>query len=146
MADAREVPAPSAWRIILSRRRAGLTAEVGDFFAPGFVNHNARPGTPDGPEGAAGVFTRLWAGCSDMRFEVQDMVAEGRRVVCIGMMTGTHDGTLHGIPATHRPTASRQVHVITSDDAGLITEHLAVRDDVTLFLHLGVLPSAWPTG
>ena len=25
---------------------------VRGFFAPGFVNHNARPGTPDGPEGA----------------------------------------------------------------------------------------------
>ena len=29
------------------------------FFAPGFVNHNARPGTPDGPGGAEQVFGRL---------------------------------------------------------------------------------------
>ena len=34
------------------------------FFAPGFVNHNARPGTPNGPGGAEQVFGRLWAGCS----------------------------------------------------------------------------------
>jgi hypothetical protein len=33
------------------------------FVAPGFVNRNARPGTPAGPEGARQVFSRLWAGC-----------------------------------------------------------------------------------
>ena len=66
-----------------------------EFFAPGFVNHNARPGTPAGPEGARQVFSRLWAGC----------------------------------------------------ETGLITEHLAVRDDVTVFRQLGALPAAIsPTG
>jgi hypothetical protein len=29
------------------------------FLAPGFVNRNARPGTPNGPEGAGQVFS-LW--------------------------------------------------------------------------------------
>ena len=113
---------------------------IGDFIAPGFVNRNARPGTPDGPEGARQVFARLWAGCSDMHFDLQAMVAEGSEVVCIGVMTGTHDGTFHGIPATHRPTAARQIHVLTFDGTGLITEHLAVRDDLTLLRQLGTLP------
>ena len=60
-----------------------------------------------------------------MRFDLQATVAEGSKVVCIGVMTGTHDGPFHGIPATHRPTAARQIHVLTFNDAGLITEHLA---------------------
>ena len=114
--------------------------KIGGFFAPGSVNHNARPGTPDGPEGARQVFGRLWAGCSDMRFDLQAMVAEGSKVVCIGVMTGTHDGLFHGIPATHRPTAARQIHVLTFNDTGLITEHLAVRDDLTVLRQLGALP------
>ena len=113
---------------------------VEDFIAPGSVNHNARPGTPDGPEGAREVFTRLWAGSSDMRFDLQTMVAEGDKVVCIGVMSGTHDGLLQGIPATHRPTAARHIHVLTFNDAGLITDHVAVRDDVTVLRQLGVLP------
>ena len=114
--------------------------KIRGFFAPGFVNHNARSGTPDGPEGAGQVFSRLWAGCPDMRFDLQAMVAEGNQVVCIGVMTGTHDGPFHGIPATHRPTAARQIHVLTFNDTGLITEHLAVRDDVTVLRQLGALP------
>jgi predicted ester cyclase len=113
---------------------------AGDYFAPGFVNHNARPGTPDGPEGARQVFTRLWAGSSDMHFDLEAMVAEGDKVVCIGVMRGTHDGPFHGIPATFRPTAARHVHLLTFNDDGLITEHLAVRDDLTILRQLGVLP------
>jgi steroid delta-isomerase-like uncharacterized protein len=114
------------------------------FLAPGFVNHNARPGTPDGPAGAGQVFSRLWAGCSDMHFDLQEMIAEGSKVVCVGVMTGTHDGPLHGIPATHRPTAARQIHVLTFNDTGMITEHMAVRDDVTVLRQLGALPAASP--
>ena len=81
-----------------------------------------------------------------MHFDLQEMIAEGSKVVCIGVMTGTHDGPFHGIPATHRPTAARQIHVLTFNDTGLITEHLAVRDDVTVLRQLGALPStAGPT-
>jgi predicted ester cyclase len=75
-----------------------------------------------------------------MRFDLQTMVAEGDKVVCIGVMSGTHDGLLQGIPATHRPTAARHIHVLTFNDAGLITDHVAVRDDVTVLRQLGVLP------
>ena len=112
---------------------------AGGFFAAGFVNRNARPGTPTGPEGARQVFSRLWAGCSDMHFDLQEMVAEGDKVVCIGVMTGTHDGPFHGIPATHRRSAARQIHVLTFNDTGLITEHLAVRDDIAVLRQLGAL-------
>ena len=115
-----------------------------DFFAPGFINHNARPGTARGPEGARQVFIRLWAGSSDMRFDLEAMVAEGDTVVCIGVMRGTHDGASHGMPATNRPTGARHIHVLTFDDDGLITEHLAVRDDVTILRQLGVLPAGEP--
>jgi steroid delta-isomerase-like uncharacterized protein len=120
-------------------------ARIRGFLAPGFVNHNAQPGTPNGPEGAGQVFSRLWAGCSDMHFDLQEIIAEGSKVVCIGVMTGTHDGPLHGIPATHQPTAALQIHVLTFDDTGLITEHLAVRDDVTVLRQLGALPTASPS-
>lgn len=115
-------------------------ARVEDFIAPGSVNHNARPGTPDGPEGAREVFTRLWSASSDMHFDLHTMFAEGDTVVCIGMMSGTHDGPFLGMPPTHRQTLARHIHVLTFDDAGLIADHLAVRDDIALLRQLGALP------
>ena len=75
-----------------------------------------------------------------MHFDLQEVIAEGSKVVCVGVMTGTHDGPLHGIPATDWPTAARQIHVLTFSDTGMITEHLAVRDDVTLLRQLARCP------
>jgi SnoaL-like polyketide cyclase len=66
-------------------------AEVDDFLAPGFVNHTARPGTPDGPEGAREAFTRLRTGSSEMHFDLQTMIAEEDEAVCIGIISGAHD-------------------------------------------------------
>jgi predicted ester cyclase len=88
------------------------------------------------------VFTRLWNGFSDMRFELQTIVAEADKVVCVGMMSGTHDGPFQGIPATHQRTVARHIHLLTFDNAGLITEHLAVRDDIALLRQLGTEPQA----
>ncbi len=114
---------------------------VEDFIASDSVNHNARVGTPDGPEGAREVFTRLWAGFPDMRFDLATMVAEGDKVVCIGIMNGTHDGPFMGMPPTHERTSARHIHVLTFNAAGQITDHLAVRDDIALLRQVGHLES-----
>jgi hypothetical protein len=53
--------AQAFWAEVFNAHELG---KIRGFLAPGFVNHNARPGTPDGPEGAGQVFSRLWAGCS----------------------------------------------------------------------------------
>lgn len=37
--------------------------KVSNFVVPGFVNRNARPGTPDGPDGASQVLSLPPAGC-----------------------------------------------------------------------------------
>ncbi len=71
-----------------------------------------------------------------MHFDIEDLVAEGTTVVCIGVMSGT----LYGVPATDRPTAARHVHILTFNPAGLVIDHLAVREGVALLRQLGVLP------
>jgi steroid delta-isomerase-like uncharacterized protein len=110
---------------------------IEEFIAPGALNHNARPGTPDGPEGARELFSRLWTGFPDMHFDLATMVAEGDKVVCIGTMTGTHDGPFMGMPPTHKRTSARHIHVLTFNDAGQISDHLAVRDDIALMRQVG---------
>jgi steroid delta-isomerase-like uncharacterized protein len=118
---------------------------VEGFIAPGSVNHNARAGTPDGPAGAREVFTRLWTGFPDMHFDLSTMVAEGDRVVCIGTMSGTHEGPFMGMAATGKHAAARHIHVLTFNEDSQITEHLAVRDDIALLHQLGQLPRVQPS-
>jgi predicted ester cyclase len=77
-----------------------------------------------------------------MKFEIDTILAEGDKVVCVGMMSGTHNGPFAGMPPTGRTFRARQVRILTFDDAGLITEHLAVRDDISKLKPLGVLPES----
>lgn len=94
-------------------------------------------GTPDGPEGAGELVLRLWTRFPDMHFDLATLVAEGDKVVCIGVMDGTHDGPFMGMPPTHKHTAARHIHVLTFNTTGQINDHLAVRDDIALLRQVG---------
>jgi steroid delta-isomerase-like uncharacterized protein len=100
--------------------------------APEFVNRNALPGTPPGPQGQRDVVERLWEAFPDARFEIEHLAATGDTVICIGTMSGTHSGTLLGVPATGRRVTWRQCHLYRFDRDGRAVEHDAIRDDVGL--------------
>ena len=117
-----------------------LTRINDETFAPDFVNRNAVSGTPNGPEGQRQVMQRLWAAFPDARFEIEEIAADGDTVICVGTMTGTHEGELSGIPATGRKVSWRQCNLFTVDDRGRFVEHDAIRDDLGLLRQLGVMP------
>lgn len=128
----------------LVRRALGLLADgdldaVDEVIHPEFVNHEAAAGRPGGPEGMRQTAEWLRATFSDLRFEEQDIVAEGDRVVVRVLFKGTHSGELMGIPATGKAFEIQQFHEYRVRD-GKLAEHWACRDDVGLLRQLGVLP------
>lgn len=100
--------------------------------APEFVNHNALPGTPLGPEGHREVVQRLWTAFPDAHFEIEHLASDGDTVICIGTMSGTHKGTLLGVPATDKKVEWRQCHLYRFNKSGRTVEHNAIRDDISL--------------
>jgi steroid delta-isomerase-like uncharacterized protein len=79
----------------------GNLAFADECCTPGYLLHDpVRPDTPAGPEGMKdhGRWAREVA--PDIHFEVEDVIAEGDRVAVRYRFTGTHRGTLMGIPAT----------------------------------------------
>ena len=105
--------------------------------APEFVNRNALPGTPNGPEGHRQVFERLWKAFPDAHFAIEHLARDGDTVVCVGTMSGTHEGALLEIPPTGRKVEWRQCHLYRFDGSGQTIEHDAIRDDVGLFRQFG---------
>lgn len=105
--------------------------------APTFVNRNALPGTPPGPEGHRQVVERLWKAFPDAHFEIEHLAGDGDTVICVGTMSGTHQGTLLGVLATGRRVEWRQCHLYRFDDSGRAVEHDAIRDDVGLLRQFG---------
>jgi steroid delta-isomerase-like uncharacterized protein len=106
--------------------------------APGFVNRNALPGTPPGPVGHRQVVERLRTAFPDAHFEIEHLARDGDTVICVGTMSGTHEGTLLGVPATGRKVRWRQCHLYRFDESGRTVEHDAIRDDAGLLRQFGV--------
>lgn len=123
----------------------GNSAAAAQIIAPDFINREADddPDRPDrGLRGPAGLIaTSRWLSetFSDLRFGHHEVVAEDERVVVVATMTGTHTGTVQGIPPTRKRFQQRQFHLFRMR-AGQIVEHLALRDDLGLLRQLGVLP------
>jgi steroid delta-isomerase-like uncharacterized protein len=105
--------------------------------APEFLNHNALPGTPLGPEGHRRVFERLWKAFPDAHFEIEHLASDGDTAICVGTMSGTHEGTLLEVPATGRKVRWRQCHLYRFDGSGRTVEHDAIRDDAGLLRQFG---------
>lgn len=113
--------------------------------APDFINQEAEDDPEDverqqhGPAGFLATSRWLRDAFSNLRFELQETLAEGDTVMAAAIMTGQHTGLFNGIAPTRRPINHKQVHIFTITD-GQITRHRAVRDDLGLLLQLGWRP------
>jgi predicted ester cyclase len=97
-----------------------------------YVNHAALPGTPPGAAGQAAVMERLWAAFPDGRFDIAHVAVDGDVVICIGTMSGTHEGELLGVPPSGRRVEWRMCHIMRFGPDGRAIEHSAIRDDLGL--------------
>ncbi len=89
-----------------------------------------------GPAGFLATSQWLREAFSDLRFEMQETIAENGVVMAAATMTGEHTGPFNGIEPTGMRINHKQVHIFTVVD-GQITRHRAVRDDLGLLLQLG---------
>jgi predicted ester cyclase len=92
-----------------------------------------------GPAGFLATGQWLRDAFSDLRFEMQESIAENGVVMAAATMTGEHTGLFNGIEPTGKRINHKQVHIFTVVD-GQITRHRAVRDDLGLLLQLGWRP------
>ena len=115
-----------------------------EIIAPDCVTHQLHSGAisvgvPRGPE-AVKHHVREWlASFPDLRFEVDQMVAEEDRVVSQSVMYGTHKGTWLGIAATNREVSIRMM-VIQRIENGKIVEDWVLVEALGFFQGLGLLP------
>jgi predicted ester cyclase len=105
---------------------------------PEFVNHEAPAGNPQGPEGLEETIAWLRGLWGPMRFDVEDEICEGDKVVARVVMHGRHVGEFLGKAPTGKEFATKQIHIWRIED-GKVIEHWSVRDDLGQALQLGLL-------
>jgi steroid delta-isomerase-like uncharacterized protein len=101
--------------------------------------HTSLPGFPAGLEGAKAVHRLSLIGMPDVHTQIDELIAEGDKVVARCTVTGTHSGDFFGIPATGRQIKINGVYIVRIAD-GKIVEHWGMNDEAGLLRQMGVLP------
>ncbi len=119
----------------------GNLAAADEFLAANSVGHDPdAPGLAPGVEGFKQVFTMFRTAFPDLHVTVEDMIAEGDKVVSRTTARGTHKGELMGIAPTGKQVtvAEIRIHRIAG---GKIVEHWGIVDKLSLMQQLGVVPT-----
>jgi predicted ester cyclase len=95
--------------------------------SPQFTSHDWPKDGPTGPQGFRDYYSALRSAVPDARYEVDDLIAEGDRVVVRWRLLGTHKGDFRGIAATGRPIALKGI-AIYRVDGGKLMERWVVSD------------------
>ena len=120
----------------------GNLAVVDEIIAPNQANGGpgALPGMPSGPEGAKMLITNYRNAFPDLRFTIDEQVAEGNTVVTRWTAHGTNTGELAGMPATGKPATVVGVGVDRIEN-GKIVESWGIFDQFGMLQQLGVIPA-----
>jgi steroid delta-isomerase-like uncharacterized protein len=112
--------------------------------AEGYVNYDTQlTPVPGGPEDMKRTVEIVTAAFPDNRHSVEDMLAEGDKVVARVTLTGTHEGEFMGIPPTGRRIAIGEIHIYRIE-GGKAVEHRVGRDDLGAMRQLGVIADSVP--
>ena len=95
-------------------------ALVDEVVSPQFISHDWPEGTPTGPRGFHAFYTAIRAALPDARYEVDDLIAEGDKVVVRWRLLGTHEGDFRGIAATGRPIVLDGIAIYRLEEGKLI--------------------------
>jgi steroid delta-isomerase-like uncharacterized protein len=116
---------------------------VDKLIAPNAINHDPQqpPGVPSGPQGLKAAVTILRSAFPDDHHTIEDLVAEGDKVVVRTTHTGTHQGSFFGLAPTGKHIANTSIHIFRIA-SGQIVEVWGNRDDLGLLQQLGAIPAS----
>jgi predicted ester cyclase len=96
------------------------------------------PGIPSGIEGAKVAHQMMLAGFPDYQTVIEELIAEGDKVVARITMSGTHTGSFMGIAPTGKHVEFTGISIARIAN-GKIVDHWGEEDGVSLLAQLGVL-------
>jgi len=111
-----------------------------EFLAPNIVYHNAPPGLGSGIEGYRQMLSMYFAAFPDIELTLEDLIAEGDKVV--GRITGrgTHQGDFMGITPTGKRVEATAISVMRLQ-GGRLTEEWEQIDMLGMLQQLGAVPA-----
>jgi steroid delta-isomerase-like uncharacterized protein len=114
---------------------------IGEIFAPDFIEREQLPpGIPDGSEGVKVLTSMLRSAFPDFKATIDDILAEGDKVVIRMTWSGTQKGEFMGVPATGKRVSIGVIDIIRIAN-GKVVEHWGQMDSMSLMQQLGAIPA-----
>jgi steroid delta-isomerase-like uncharacterized protein len=131
----------------LNKGKEAVMAAMDELHAPDYVYHSPSPGLwPDMDLAAMKQSMHAYfMATPDLHYTVEDMVAEGDKVVSRFTWRGTHLGEFMGIPPTGKVVTLTGIY-ITRVAGGKCVEDWCSADMLGMFQQLGVIPQMAQTG
>ena len=119
----------------------GNMSAMDELIAPDFVEHEELPPEiPPGREAPAIMFAMLRSAFPDFKATIDDLVAEGDKVVLRQTWTGTHQGEFMGVPPTGRSVSIGVIDILRLAE-GKMVEHWGIMDSMAMMQQLGAIPA-----
>jgi steroid delta-isomerase-like uncharacterized protein len=113
---------------------------MADLVAEDGADHALPPGVPANKEGSFKLIAMYMQAFPDLHIKVEDLIAEGDKVVCRITSSGTNTGPLMGMPATGKSATMTAIHIFRVRN-GKLQERWANQDDLGMMQQLGVIPA-----
>ncbi len=114
---------------------------VDELMTPGFIHHLKDPRLPAGRAGMKLLGQVVAGGFPDVQATVDELLADGDRVIERTSAAATHTGDFNGIPATGNKVVWTEIHIYRIEN-GKIAEMWSEVDLLGLLVQLGAIPGA----
>jgi steroid delta-isomerase-like uncharacterized protein len=118
---------------------AVISQTIDEIVEPDVVFHAPVPTGATGAQALKQVWPVLLRAFPDLHIAVEDVIAEGDKVVCRDTVTGTHQGDYMGLPPTGNSVTYNEIF-ISRFAGGRIAEIWGVVDVFSQMRQLGAIP------
>jgi steroid delta-isomerase-like uncharacterized protein len=125
---------------------SGDVDSLDDVISPDAIDHDPQNpfGGTAGPDGAKQAIAMYRAAFPDLRIQVEAQIAEGDLVATRWTSTGTHEGDMPGLPASHNKVTVTGIGIDRIEN-GKIVEGWNNWDTLGMMQQLGAVPAGAAT-
>jgi steroid delta-isomerase-like uncharacterized protein len=117
-----------------------ISKTIDELVEPDVLIHMPMPIQATGAQALKQVWAMLLRGLPDVHVTVEDLIAEGDKVVNRNTVTGTHQGEYMGLPPTGKSITYNEIFIFRFAN-GRIAEMWGVVDVFSQMKQLGVIPA-----
>ena len=116
-----------------------ISRTIDEVVEPEVLIRTPLPIDATGAQALKQVWATLLRAYPDLHVSIEDVIAEGDKIVCRNVVTGTHQGDYMGLPATGRSVTYNEIFIFRFEGSR-IAETWGVVDALAQMRQLGAIP------